>query len=197
MRRTRLSLFYLAGYLLPTGVLLLVAPDLSLRLLLSNGDYGSDVFLRVAGLLLLAIGIIVVQIIRLRAEVLYSTTLIGARRVRGRFSRFLLVHPRPAVSRHPGGGWRRSRAHLDQLLVGPARAARRLIRCISCRGGGHHIRFLSWILRCQECMAGGHQVRQDEGAQDAGCCDSADRTTSCPPPGLACLAKPFTRLSSS
>ena len=75
MRRTRLSLFYLAGYLLPTGVLLLVAPDLSLRLLLSNGDYGSDVFLRVAGLLLLAIGILVVQIIRLRAEVLYSTTL--------------------------------------------------------------------------------------------------------------------------
>jgi len=75
MRRTRLSLFYLAGYLLPTGVLLLVAPDLSLRLLLSNGDYGSDVFLRVAGLLLLAIGIIIVQIIRLRAEVLYSTTL--------------------------------------------------------------------------------------------------------------------------
>jgi uncharacterized protein YjeT (DUF2065 family) len=75
MRRTRLSLFYLAGYLLPTGVLLLVAPDLSLRLLLSNGDYGSDVFLRVAGLLLLAIGIFVVQIIRLRAEVLYSTTL--------------------------------------------------------------------------------------------------------------------------
>ncbi len=75
MRRTRLSLFYLAGYLLPTGLLLLVAPGLTLRLLLSNGDYGSDVFVRVAGLLLLAVGFIVVQIIRYRAEVLYLTTL--------------------------------------------------------------------------------------------------------------------------
>ena len=58
MRRTRLSLFYLAGYLLPTGLLLLVAPGMTLRLLLSNGDYGSDVFVRVAGLLLLAVGFI-------------------------------------------------------------------------------------------------------------------------------------------
>jgi hypothetical protein len=74
MRRTRWSLFYLAGYLLPTGLLLLVAPGLALKLLLSNGDYGS-VFPRVAGLLLLGIGIIVVQIIRLRAEALYPTTL--------------------------------------------------------------------------------------------------------------------------
>jgi len=75
MRRTRLSLFYLAGYLLPTGLLLLVAPRMTLRLLWSNGDYGSDVFVRVAGLLLLAVGFIVVQIIRYRAEVLYPTTL--------------------------------------------------------------------------------------------------------------------------
>ena len=75
MRRTRLSLFYLAGYLLPTGLLLLVAPRTTLRLLLSNGDYGSDVFVRVAGLLLLAVGFFVVQIIRYRAEVLYPTTL--------------------------------------------------------------------------------------------------------------------------
>lgn len=74
MKRTRLSLYYLAGYLLLTGLLLLVAPVTALMLLLSNGDYG-DVFPRVAGLLLLGIGIIVVQIIRLRAEVLYPTTL--------------------------------------------------------------------------------------------------------------------------
>jgi len=76
MRRTRLSLFYLAGYLLPTGLLLLVVPRVTLRLLQSNGDYGSDVFVRVAGLLLLAIGIIVVQIIRRRVEALYPTTLL-------------------------------------------------------------------------------------------------------------------------
>lgn len=75
MKRTRLSLYYLAGYLLLTGLLLLAAPVTTLKLLLSNGDYGSDVFPRVAGLLLLGIGIIVVQIIRNSAEVLYSTTL--------------------------------------------------------------------------------------------------------------------------
>jgi uncharacterized protein YjeT (DUF2065 family) len=76
MRRTRLSLFYLAGYLLPTGLLLLWAPQATLRLLQSNGEYDSDVFVRVAGLLLLSIGIIVVQIIRLRVQALYSTTLL-------------------------------------------------------------------------------------------------------------------------
>jgi hypothetical protein len=76
MRRTRWSLFYLAGYLLPTGLLLLVAPRAAFALLLSNRDYGSDVFPRVAGLLLLGLGIVVVQIIRLKAEILYPTTLI-------------------------------------------------------------------------------------------------------------------------
>jgi len=43
MIRTRLSLFYLAGYLIPAGLLLLFAPTFALRLLLSNGEYG-DVF---------------------------------------------------------------------------------------------------------------------------------------------------------
>ena len=75
MKRTRLSLFYVAGYLLATGLLWLIAPRATFRLMFSNGDYGSDVFPRVAGLLLLGIGIIVVQIIRLRAEILYPTTL--------------------------------------------------------------------------------------------------------------------------
>ena len=47
MIRTRLSLFYLAGYLIPAGLLLLFAPTFALRLLLSNGEYG-DVFPRMA-----------------------------------------------------------------------------------------------------------------------------------------------------
>jgi hypothetical protein len=76
MRRTRLSLYYLAGYLVPTGVLWLVAPRETFRLMLSNGDYGNYVFPRVAGLLLLGIGILVVQIIRLRVEAIYSATLL-------------------------------------------------------------------------------------------------------------------------
>jgi uncharacterized protein YjeT (DUF2065 family) len=75
MIRTRLSLFYLAGYLIPAGLLLLFAPTFALRLLLSNGEYG-DVFPRMAGMLLIGIGVLVVQIIRLRLEMLYTTTLV-------------------------------------------------------------------------------------------------------------------------
>lgn len=75
MERTRLSLFYLAGYLLPSGVMLLVAPRFALKLLLSNSDYG-DVFPRTAGMLLVGLGIMIVQIIRLRLSSVYLTTLI-------------------------------------------------------------------------------------------------------------------------
>ena len=38
--RTRLCLCYVAGYLLITGLALLVAPDASLRLMGSTADYG-------------------------------------------------------------------------------------------------------------------------------------------------------------
>ncbi len=38
MTRTRLSLFYLAGYLAFAGLALLLVPTFALRLLLSNGD---------------------------------------------------------------------------------------------------------------------------------------------------------------
>ncbi len=76
MHRTRLSLYYVAGYLVVTGLLWLLVPATALRLMLSNTDYGSDVMPRVAGLLLLGIGIIVIQIIRLKAEALYPTTLL-------------------------------------------------------------------------------------------------------------------------
>jgi uncharacterized protein YjeT (DUF2065 family) len=75
MKKTRFSLFYLAGYLIPAGILLLFAPTFSTRLLLSNGDYG-DVFPRMAGMLLIGLGTLVVQIIRHRLEMLYTTTLL-------------------------------------------------------------------------------------------------------------------------
>jgi hypothetical protein len=42
---------------------------------LSNGSY-DDVFPRMAGVLLLGLGVMVVQMIRFRAEMLYSTTLV-------------------------------------------------------------------------------------------------------------------------
>lgn len=73
MHRTRLSLFYLAGYLIPTGLALLFTPDLAFKMLFATGSYG-DVIPRMAGGLLLALGIIVVQIIRHRVDVLYPTT---------------------------------------------------------------------------------------------------------------------------
>ncbi|MEX2457889.1 MAG: hypothetical protein WD770_02765 [Actinomycetota bacterium] len=75
MRRTRLSLVYTAGYLLPAGAALSVAPDWALDVLGSTGTYG-DVMPRVAGIALLALGALVVQIVRHRVEVLYLTTLL-------------------------------------------------------------------------------------------------------------------------
>lgn len=75
MKRTRLSLFYLVGYLIPSGVMLLIAPRFALKLLLSNSDYG-DVFPRAAGMLAVGLGIMIVQMMRLHLSLLYSTTLI-------------------------------------------------------------------------------------------------------------------------
>ena len=75
MRRTHLSLFYLAGYVLPSGVLLLVAPTFISGLLLSNQVY-DEAPLRLAGLVLIALGVFVVQLIRHHVEVMYTTTLV-------------------------------------------------------------------------------------------------------------------------
>jgi len=75
MKRTRLSLFYLAGYLLPTGLALAVQPQATMKLLQARGDYG-DALPRFCGILLLALGILVAQIIRARAEALYPGTLL-------------------------------------------------------------------------------------------------------------------------
>ena len=75
MKRTHLSLFYLAGYLLPAGTLLLLVPDVATKLLLSNRTYDDAPF-RLAGVALIGLGILVVQMIRYRLEVLYPTTIV-------------------------------------------------------------------------------------------------------------------------
>jgi hypothetical protein len=75
MRRTHLSLYYLAGYLLPAGALLLLVPEFATKLLLSNRTYDYAPF-RLVGVLLLGLGILIVQIIRYRLEVLYPTTIV-------------------------------------------------------------------------------------------------------------------------
>lgn len=76
MPKTRLSLYYLATYTTLTGIAFLIAPQTVLAMLFSNdparwGDLGP----RLAGLMLLTIGIIVIQVIRHRVESLYPTTL--------------------------------------------------------------------------------------------------------------------------
>jgi hypothetical protein len=74
MRRTNLSLIYVATYLLIAGVFLVLSPRLALQLLFSTGDYG-EIFPRLGGLLLLGLGILVAQIVRHRIAALYLTTL--------------------------------------------------------------------------------------------------------------------------
>jgi uncharacterized protein YjeT (DUF2065 family) len=75
MDRTHLSLYYLAGYLIPAGLLLLLIPDTATKLLLSNRTYDDAPF-RLAGVLLIGLGILVVQIIRFRLQMLYPTTVV-------------------------------------------------------------------------------------------------------------------------
>lgn len=75
MERTRRSFFYLVTYLTLTGLVLLINPQWFMKLLFSNGSY-DDVFPRVFGLMLLGLATLVFQIIRLRAEVVYFTTIL-------------------------------------------------------------------------------------------------------------------------
>jgi hypothetical protein len=77
MKKTRLSLFYLGSYLTIIGLSLLLAPHDTLKLLLSNGDYG-DVFPRVAGMLMSGMGLSVLGMIRAHASDLYPATAANA-----------------------------------------------------------------------------------------------------------------------
>jgi uncharacterized protein YjeT (DUF2065 family) len=74
MPRMRLSMFYLASYLLPVGLLLMLAPQLTMKLLLTNHTY-DDLGLRMGGVFLFALGMIVASMIINRASKMYSTTL--------------------------------------------------------------------------------------------------------------------------
>jgi hypothetical protein len=75
MSLTRLSLYYVVAYLAVAGFALLLVPSFALSLLLSKGSYG-DVMPRFVGMTLLGLDILVFQIVRLRVEQLYLTTLI-------------------------------------------------------------------------------------------------------------------------
>lgn len=75
MRWTRLSFFYLMAYTGLGGLGLLVAPDVALRLLASTANY-PPLLARFVGAFMIALSILVIQIVRHRVEVLYSTTLL-------------------------------------------------------------------------------------------------------------------------
>lgn len=68
--RTRLCLWYVVGYLLLTGVSLLIAPAASLRLMLSTADYG-DVMPRWVAMMSLALAALIAAAIRHRVKALY------------------------------------------------------------------------------------------------------------------------------
>src|SRR5262249_40710454 len=61
----RLTFIYLASYLLVGGFGLLVVPELTLSLLLSNGSYG-DVMPRLVGVFMIALGGAVLEVVRPR-----------------------------------------------------------------------------------------------------------------------------------
>ncbi len=75
MPKTRLSLYYLATYLLFGGFGFLLTPRLATKLLLSNADFDTMI-LRVLGMLMMGLGFLIVQVIRLRVSALYASTLI-------------------------------------------------------------------------------------------------------------------------
>jgi uncharacterized protein YjeT (DUF2065 family) len=72
----RLTLIYLASYLLVGGLGLLVVPDLTLRLLLSNGTYG-DVMPRLVGTFMIALGGVILQFVRARDYRYYRSTIVA------------------------------------------------------------------------------------------------------------------------
>jgi len=72
----RLTLIYLATYLIIGGCGFLVAPALALRLLLSNGAYG-DIMPRVVGLFMFVLGGVIVEFVRARDYRYYLYTIVA------------------------------------------------------------------------------------------------------------------------
>lgn len=72
--RTRLSLYYLAGYTLPVGLALMSVPQLTMQLLFSNHAY-DDLGLRIGGVFLFALGLMVAGMIIREISRAYVLTL--------------------------------------------------------------------------------------------------------------------------
>lgn len=72
----RLTLIYLTGYLAVGGLGFLFAPDFTLSLLFSNGEYG-DVMPRVVGMFMLVLSGLIGSFLRREDYSYYSTTIIA------------------------------------------------------------------------------------------------------------------------
>lgn len=73
--KTRLSLYYLVTYLTLTGLGLMIAPASTLKMLFASREY-DDAMPRFVGILMLALGLVVSQIVRFRVSQLYPITVI-------------------------------------------------------------------------------------------------------------------------
>lgn len=71
--RPHWSMYYLIGYLAPTGLAFLSAPAPALRVLGATGTY-SDVMVRTVGSFMIALAVLVTQAIRHRLEAIVRTT---------------------------------------------------------------------------------------------------------------------------
>lgn len=76
MEKTRLSFFYLVFYLVGGGLGFAIDPRMALDLFSATGDY-AEPMVRLAGVLMLGLGAMVVQLIRRRQAQLYSTVLVA------------------------------------------------------------------------------------------------------------------------
>ena len=72
----RLTFVYLASYLAGGGIGLLLAPDVALSLLLSNGEYG-DVMPRVVGMFMLVLSMLISSFLRRDDYSYYGTTILA------------------------------------------------------------------------------------------------------------------------
>src|SRR5262245_29376369 len=72
----RLTLIYLASYLLGGGFGLLIVPELTLQLLLSNGAYG-DIMPRLVGVFMIALGGAILQFVLARDYRFYGYTIVA------------------------------------------------------------------------------------------------------------------------
>jgi len=72
----RLTFIYLASYLLVGGLGFLVVPELTLRLLLSNGIYG-DVMPRLVGTFMVALGGVILQFVWARDYRYYRYSIVA------------------------------------------------------------------------------------------------------------------------